>query len=274
MRRLLGSIALASAVMGAARQTDAELITRVGAYVEQYYARVQRIVADETVVIQPLTTSLLGEGFSRRVVYELRLDWDPDADPPATIRRELLRAAGPALGPPDQPDCPEPDGVSPEPLAFLLPGAREKFVFEPKGASRLDDRSAVTIDFRPRAPERPVVSWDGNCGSFELPGRIRGRLWIDPSTAEILRLDQHLVGPTDIPGPRRSNGPLWYTVDRVDTSIAYTRVSFQDPPETLMLPSEVVSLQIIRGSGLPRLRTTQSFANYRRFVTGSRIVQP
>ena len=50
-------------------------------------------------------------------------------------------------------------------------------------------------------------------------------------------------------------------------------VKFVDPDETLMLPASVDSLQVVRNAGVPRSRKTQRFSNYRRFITGGRIVQ-
>ena len=46
-----------------------------------------------------------------------------------------------------------------------------------------------------------------------------------------------------------------------------------DPEEAVMLPESIVSLQVIRNSGVPRLRTTQKFSKYRRFITGAKIVE-
>jgi hypothetical protein len=55
-------------------------------------------------------------------------------------------------------------------------------------------------------------------------------------------------------------------------SIRYKPVAFADPDETLLLPASIDSVTVIRNSGVPRLRTTQTFANYRRYVTGGRLV--
>jgi hypothetical protein len=63
------------------------------------------------------------------------------------------------------------------------------------------------------------------------------------------------------------------TVERADTSIEYRRVLFEDPEEALMLPSRIDNVVIVRNSGSPRLRITQVFSDYRRFVTSSRIVR-
>ena len=67
-------------------------------------------------------------------------------------------------------------------------------------------------------------------------------------------------------------GSPYMTIERADSSIRYRRVPFTDPDETLMLPSSIDTTTIVRNSGSPRVRISQTFGNYRRFVTGSRIV--
>lgn len=261
-----------------AQQSEPATVVRIGDYVERYYARAQSIVAEEAVVVQPLARDLGFDGFARHLLYELRLEWNPSAERErdiATVVRRLLRATGPALGPPEQPDCLDPRAVSPEPLAFLLPGQRHKFRFRMAGSARVDGRPAIRVDYRPVAPEPPRVNWEGTCGQIDLPGRIRGRVWADPVTAEILRFDESLVGQVELPpAPKRRPGsPLSFTLERADTTTVYRRVTFQDPDEIMLLPARVESLTVIRNSGVPRVRVTQTFSNYRRFVTGSRIVQ-
>jgi hypothetical protein len=56
-------------------------------------------------------------------------------------------------------------------------------------------------------------------------------------------------------------------------SIRYRPVTFQDPDETLLLPSEIVSSSLWRNGGSAGSRITQSFSNYRRFVTAGRIIR-
>jgi hypothetical protein len=252
------------------------LVERVGAYVADYYARVQRLLVEETVVLQPFSSTWTPEGFPRRLVYELRIEWAPD-DPSAdaSVIRKLIRASGPPLGSPDQPDCMDPRSVSPEPLAFLLPDRRHKFRFRVAGPAEVDGQAAVRIEFFPTVAEPPTVEWKGDCGRVEMPSRTRGRVWADAATAEVLRLDEHLVGLVDIPAnPKRPpRGAQRFTIERADTSIRYQRVRFEDPDETLLLPSQIDSVTIIRDSGVPRLRSTQTYRNYRRFVTDSRIVR-
>jgi hypothetical protein len=255
------------------------LLDRIGSYVEQYYARAQSVLAVETVTLQPLARDFAFDGFARRLVYEIRLEWDPlvlVGDDPARIVRELVTVNGRPPRDGDEPRCIDPRGISPEPLAFLLPDRRDGFVFHPGRRGDVDGRAAAVYEFRSVRAEPPRVEWKDECASIDLPGRSRGRIWADPDTAAILRVDESLTGMVDIPVPieqQRKGGAAYMTVERADTSIRYRPVTFSDPDETLLLPALVESLVVVRNSGSPRLRITQSYTNYRRFVTGGRIVR-
>jgi hypothetical protein len=263
---------------GQAVPADAS-IARVGDYVERYYARAQSLVAEEQVSIQPLDLGMAPDGFARRLTFELRVEWNPDVsgdDSPAKVSRQLLAVNGRPPKADQEPECLDPHTASPEPLAFLLPDRRHKFVFTAAGAGRVDRRPAMIIDYKSVRPEPPKVEWDDECVSIDLPGRARGRIWADPETAEVLRLDESVVGIVDIPVPpkqQRNGGARFMTIERADTSIRYRPVSFTDPDETIVLPASVETFQIVRSSGVPRVRILQTFSNYRRFVTGSRIVE-
>ena len=58
----------------------------------------------------------------------------------------------------------------------------------------------------------------------------------------------------------------WYLYRR------YRRVDFENPPETLWLPSAIETVSVIRGGTIQRFRVTQRFSDHRRFLTGGRIV--
>ena len=255
------------------------LLDRIGSYVEQYYARAQSVLAVETVTLQPLARDFGFDGFARRLVYELRLEWDPavtGGQEPARVVRELVTVNGRPPRNGDEPRCIDPRGVSPEPLAFLLPDRRGQFIFHPGRTDDLDGRAAAVYEFRSVRAEPPRVEWRDECASIDLPGRSRGRIWADPDSAAILRLDESLTGMVDIPVPidqQRKGGAAYMTVERADTSIRYRSVTFTDPDETFLLPALVESLVVVRNSGSPRLRITQSYTNYRRFVTGGRVVR-
>jgi hypothetical protein len=266
----------AGGVLGQSVSPDTS-VARVGDYVERYYARAQSIVVDENVIIQPLGPDLRTDGFARRLTYELRVEWSPDADDdvPAKVTRQLLAINGRPPKPGQEPECLDPRSTSPEPLAFLLPDRREKFIFKAAGIGRVDGRPAMMIDYRSVRPETPKVEWRKECVTIDLPGRARGRIWADPETAEILRLDEGVIGLVDIAVPvtqQRLGGSPYMTIERADSSIKYRRVPFTDPDETLVLPSSIDTTTIVRNSGSPRVRISQTFGNYRRFVTGSRIV--
>src|SRR5262245_60613853 len=171
-------------------------VARIGAYVARYYDRAQSVMADEAVSVQPLGRDLAAAGFARRLLYELRVEWNPDAvgdDSPATITRRLVAVNGRPPGPKDEPKCLDPKNESPEPLGFLLPDRRAKFTFTSAGVGRIDGRPALMVDYRSVKPEPPkaaIDEKDKDCIMFDLPGRSRGRVWADPETGEILRLDE------------------------------------------------------------------------------------
>lgn len=268
----------AHSVLGQSVTADTS-VARVGDYVEKYYARAQSIMVDENVAIHALGQDLRTEGFPRRLTYELRVEWNPDAtgdEGPAKVTRQLVSINGRPPKPGQEPECLDPRSTSPEPLAFLLPDRREKFIFKSAGLGRVDGRAALMIDYRSVTPEEPKAEWKKDCGSINLPGRARGRIWADPETAEIMRLDEGITGMVDVVIPRehqRNGTSAYWTIERADSSIRYRRVQFTEPNESLMLPSSIDTITVVRNSGSPRTRITQNFTNYRRFVTGSRLVQ-
>jgi len=293
MTRAIAGLAVATAALAgvvtrplAAQSTRADdAVARIGDYVEQYYQRVQSLIADELVSIQPLTRDLAPDGFARRLIYELRLEWNPDVigdEPPANVTRQLISVNGRPPRPGDEPECLDPKSVSPEPLAFLLPDQRQKFTWMHAGLGRIEGRTALMVDYRSIKAEEPKATWvehkrnGTECGSIELPGRSRGRVWADPETSEVLRLVEGITGMVDVKSSakqQKRGAAMYLTVERAETTTDYKRVTFRDPDETLLLPSRVESVTIIRNSGSPRTRITQTFTNYRRFITGSRIVK-
>jgi hypothetical protein len=289
MRRAVPSllIVLSAAALVAAAQDPrgpadvSGLMTRVGERVEQYYARARSIVCEEVVRLEPLRSDLLPDGSHvRRLVYELRVAWEATTEgtkpPAASVVRQLLSVDGrpPRAG--DEPGCMDPKPVSAEPLAMLLSSRQREFAFTWRDTGRTSGRQSVTLDYTSLTPKAPDVTWAGPCVSIDLPGRTRGRVWVDRNTAEVLRLDEQLIGWVEIPLPRKQIRPgsaMSFVVERADSSIRYRPVAFHDPDEVVMLPESIDSLQVIRNSGVPRLRVVQRFSNYRRFITAGRIVE-
>ena len=255
-------------------------VARLGRYVEDYYTRAQSIVTEETVVIQPLAMDLTGVGFPRRAVYELRVEWDPSAataDERAVAVRQLLKATGPPLFDPGEEECADPPSITPEPLAFLLPQNQREWSFVLGRPARLDGRSAMTLEYTRRESHPPHVIRDKDCLFTDLSGQTAGRLWADPSTAEIFRVDERLLGMVDVKIPKelqKRGTPKEVTYERLNSSVRYKRIPFTNPDEQLLLPASIETLQVHRSnSGSSRLRITQTFAKYRRFVTETRLIQ-
>jgi len=258
----------------------AGLLARIGDRVEAYYARAQSIICLETVHLQPMDFNFASSPHTRRLVYELRVSWEratgTDAMPEANVLRQLKTVDGRPPKPNEEPGCLDPKPVALDPLSFLLPQHQVEYTFSYKGKGRTDGREAVMIDYGPAGKPPSEFTWHDTCVSINVPTRTTGRVWIDSATGDVLRVDERVLGPiaVDVPEAQRRKGassPL--TLDRADTSIRYKAIAFTDPDEMVLLPQSIESMTLIRGSGAPRLRTTQAFSGYQRFVTGARLIE-
>jgi hypothetical protein len=277
----LGASALIAGTIAIHAQSSdvSSLLARAGDRVQQYYNRAQSIICLDTIRQQPIQRDLLPDGPARVLEYELRITWEPRSDgldPEANIVRRVLKINGRPPKPDEEPECTDPHSVTDEPLALLLPAHRADYNFKVAGSGRMRDRKATMIDYKPKAVGKAEVTWKKDCMSFSLPGRTMGRIWIDSETDDVLRLDESLNGWFEYSIPREHmhiNNPPLVSIQRADSSIRYRRVTFSNPDETILLPESVDSLQIVQGVATPRLRTTETFKNYQRFVTEGRIVQ-
>jgi hypothetical protein len=279
-----GVTALALAVSAAAAQDDGgpELLStldHIGVRVEEYYSRAQSILAIESVRVQRQLRDMTTDGHIRRLVYELRIEWTPSSDGAAPAEAKVVRQLMSVDGRPpkkgDDDACMDPEPVTPEPLMMLLPGKRGEYAFAIAGRGRTSRRPALMVDYRSRVKGKAEVKWNEECVSVSLPGWSRGRVWVDPSTHDVLRLDEQLVGMFEFPVPRSKSipgGPRSLVVERADSTIRYQAVTFRDPDETVMLPQSIETNTLWRNTPVPRVRVTQSFSNYRRFIGDSRIV--
>ncbi len=124
---------------------------------------------------------------------------------------------------------------------------------------------ARAIDFIEMPPARVQVKWEGTC--FEADGGgHQGRVWYDPDTYDVLQVDVRLSKPFLVPLPE--GFPADSTAIRVEKSemiLRFSRVDFQQPDETLMLPASIETLHVLRG--VPSMRIRQTLDGYRRFLT-------
>ncbi len=269
---VLGSV-FASVVVPVTAQTNEDaLIARVGEYVERYYTRAQTLVVTETVIVEPITRRLKTDGPSRRVVNEMRIEWDGQVGSQPREVRELSTADGGGFGPSGQPACLDQRSVTFGPLALLLPANRDRFRFSVGRLETINGVRMRRIDYETRRPEPPRVRWNGKCGFVDSFGRTRGSVWVDPASGDVLRFDERLSGHVELPGPAGDAYAPRFVAERADTTIEYRKFAFVDPGETLLLPSRVESVTFIENSGAPRMRVVRTFTDYRRFLTAGRVL--
>jgi hypothetical protein len=177
--------------------------------------------------------------------------------------------------------CTDPNPLSVEPLAFLLPAHRSEFQFRAAGMTKDRNRSALMIDFASvdrRSNPELIEDPGGHDDCFDWSGHIasRGRIWVDVGNHDVLRVERSLGGPVDVKVPaliqRRYQLASSVVIARDDVTIRYKAVAFSDPEEVLLLPESIESVTVVRG-GLESTRRNQTFSDYKRFVTGGRVLQ-
>jgi hypothetical protein len=268
---------------GAAAQSPGQLediLERVGQRVQDYFERAQSIMCLETVRTQPIRTDLMPEGPGRTLEYDLRVSWEAageDGERPEPIAiRDLRKVNGRLPRPNFEPGCTDPKSIDPEMLAMLLPKNRRDFAFRLVGLGKVKDRPALMIDYKSVVKSGPPeMSWKDDCVSFSIPeGNLKGRIWVDRLTDDVLRLDTSLARGFEVNVPRaqmRLNRDATLVFERIDHSTRYRHVVFHDPDETILVPESIETVQV--GRGIQGLRKTQAFSEYRRFLTSGRIVK-
>jgi hypothetical protein len=285
----LTTIALSASVSAltyAAPDVDM-LLGRVGDRIAEYYRRAQNVICVEKSTVQPIGWNLTPDGFARVVESELHVEAEADdgnGPGEAKVVRAIRKVNGRAPRERDNKDragCTDPNPLSPEPLAFLLPTHRREYRFVSAGTGKDNDRPALLIDFTSVSRSSKLeLSEDrrGHEDCFEWSGdlAIKGRIWIDASTYEVLRVDTNFMGPVDVRVPpalqRRHNFSTWLVVERYNQTIRYKTIAFHDPDETMLLPESIDVLSVMRG-GLQSTRRRQTFSDYKRFLTGGRLVK-
>jgi hypothetical protein len=291
LRRLLIGTAVAASVWTVVAtatpdRTDIDaVVTHVGERVGAYYRRAQQLVCVERSTVLPVGRDWGADGFARTVESDLRVEMD-GADtgemPDARVTREIRRINGRAPRERDLKDrsgCTDPTPLSPEPVAFLLPRYRTDYNFTAIHEGKDRDRAALVIDFSSvRRRGNPELIQDeyghDDCFDWKGPLAIAGRVWVDAATHDVLRVERRVAGPTDVRVPlplqRKYLFTPWLTLDRDDLTLRYKAVTFTDPDEVVLLPETIDSLTVFR-NGLQSIRRTQTFSDYRRFLTAGRL---
>jgi hypothetical protein len=280
----------ASWVSAATPQVPADvnaLMDRVGERVADYFRRAQSLICTERSTVQPIGRDWGLQGFSRTVESELRVDSvDSDgqmlAEP--TVVRTVRRVNGREPKERDKRDragCTDPSPFSRAPLSFLLPANHGQYRFTAVKRGREGSREALIVDFMSvnRTSKLELIKdQQGHDDCFDWTGPLatKGRIWVDATTHDVLRVDRGLPGPVELRVPtalqQRYSFPSWIVLDRDSQTMRYRSVAFTNPDEVVMLPASVESTTIVRSS-LQSARSTQTFTDYRRFLTGARIVR-
>jgi hypothetical protein len=262
-----------------------EVLARVSARIVEFYERAQYVICIETSTVQPIDSGYSNDGFARTVESELRVEQAGGETPgEATVLRRVLTVNGRAPREKDKKDragCTDPNPLSTEPLAFLLPAHREEYQFRPAGMGKDRNRTVFLIDFfsvdRRSNPEL-IEDKAGHDDCFDWSGQVasRGRIWVDAATYDVVRVDRSLPGLLDVRVPqgiqRRHGLDNHVIIVREDTTIRYRTVAFNDPDEVLLLPESIDSLMITRG-GLQSTRRRQIYSEYARFVSAVRVIE-
>jgi hypothetical protein len=261
------------------------LLARVSERIAEFYERAQRVICIETSTVQPIDFRFSTLGFARTVESELRVEAaGGDAAGEATFVREVRKVNGRPPREKDSTDragCTDPNPLSTEPLAFLLPAHRREYQFRSAGVAKDRNRPVVLIDFASvnrRSNAELIEDKSGHDDCFDWSGHVasRGRIWVDANNYDVLRIERGLPGLLDVRVPlriqRRHNLDNYVVIEREDTTVRYRTVAFSDPDEVLLLPESIESLIVARG-GLQSTRRSQTYSNYRRFVGAGRVVE-
>jgi len=285
---ILAAALLATGTVTAQGPPDVEtLLARVSDRIEQYYRKAQQVICIERATVQPIGTDFGPSGLMRVTESELRVEPDDETGEAVTgakLVRHIIKINGRPPSDKDKKDrsrCTDPNPLTPEPLAFLLPANREGYTFKSGGVGKGKDRGAVILEYstvRERGDGKLVEDSRGidDCFGFSVAAAWQKRKWIDAETFDVLRLEQRLSGPGDVgvtfAQQRKHNLPSFITVERYDTTIKYKTIAFNDPEEVMLLPESIETMSMIR-NGLQSTRRRQEYTNYRRFLTAGRVVK-
>ena len=262
-----------------------QLLTRVGERIAEYYKRAQNVICTEKSTVQPIGRDFGPIGFARTVESELHVESEAgDAPGEANVIREVRKVNGRPPRDKDKKDrdgCTDPNPLSTEPLAFLLPAHRSEYRFAAAGVGKGKDRNTLLIEFTSSAPEgKGELIEDeqhADCFSWSMPVVTKGRVWVDASTYDVLRVEQRIAGPGELKVSRalqrRHNfSESAVVVERHDLTIRYKKLAFRDPEEDMLVPESIETITVVRGV-LQSNRRSQTFSDYHRFLTGARVVK-
>ena len=281
----LASLAVRPAALAQDRSAIDQLVVRVGQRVAEFYRRAQTVMCVERSTVQPVSRDWGSDGMARTVESDLRVEMSPsDTDRPVepAVIRVVRSVNGRAPNPKDATSrfgCTDPNPLSPEPLAFLLPAHRDEYRFTSIRQGKEGNRPAVVLAFQTanrRSRLELIEDEHGHDDCFDWKGTVSrsGRIWLDAETDDVMKVETRIDGPIDIQVPsalqRRHGLSPWITLERDDLTLRYRNVRFTEPDDVLLLPDTIDALTILR-SDLQSIRRRDVLTDYRRFLTSGRI---
>lgn len=136
--------------------------------------------------------------------------------------------------------------------SLLASGSRAQFHYS--GTSRVAGTEATIYDY---SVAKPYANWRVEVGSQAIVPAYSGRIWVDKSTAHVLRIEMQA---DDIPAE--------FPMDKVETTVEYGSVRLSTASFLLPVHSENLACQ--RGTTVCS-RNAIDFRNYRKYAGESTI---
>jgi len=127
--------------------------------------------------------------------------------------------------------------------------------FRSGGASTISGFSAQVYDFQ---VQRENSQWTLHAGSQEVASAYQGSVWIDPSTARVLRIEM-----------QARNLPSDFPMDQVETAVDYSYVRIGET--SVLLPVHAETLGCERGTNYCS-HNVIDFRNYHEFKSEIKIL--
>lgn len=269
--------------------TLAELLERIGQRIQKYTDEVLGIAWSETIVVEELDDKFQPKRKPTEYRYEALVVRRPSPSDPGETRLVFSRELKAIDGRPASQDevkrgnCRDinPSPLYNMPLAFLLSKERSRYTFSLAGEEEVDGKRARVISVTsPTTSQTPSAKVENGC--FRLTGipSTEGRLWIDESLPEVLRIEWRQPQPVDFSLPAGLNwkGPFFIfrtgrnlRIERNESKTRFERVHFEEPAQTLLVPVETETLLFIRGASSPGLRTMTKYSQFKRFLTDVKV---
>jgi hypothetical protein len=298
---LLSAIGICVMVQGQSRSREielAELMDRVGQRVKAYYLALQQFAWTDTVRQQSLRDDRTPQGTPRDLVYDMIIRIDPAVPrdgvpsplPPFFTKdlSELISVDGKPFLKDDSPERSDPKAGDIGLLWILLWAPRRtdhSYEFSSAGRVDLEGRKTLMFDitYSPRwytvgpsvrpldvlpvgnLNRVPAVVWQGD--SFSVAVQQTGRIWIDPDSYDVLRLETR-TKPFEFERPD-GRGKLKF---EFAMTARFRSMTFENPQQTLMVPDSIETVRTIKGMQPPLVRTTHTFGNFKRFAADVKII--